>query len=214
MQNGSELLIQKIKSRARNSLLFGIGAIALGLVGGYLFLPLTPEGKLLDTGSQQDISVIILFVVSLLVILYGIIKIIRSASVMADPKRDKTVKNNPDVFSMADELYRGITYKDSQMTMSERVIANTGDLTEIAYTDEVFIAYVFTHRTNGVPDRKYLWLETARGDIKLDVFKLKDEQINALMQKVLTSCKYAKAGYSNEAKAYVKQMREKWKEGR
>ena len=96
---------------------------------------------------------------------------------------------------------------------SERLIANALDMRQISYTDEIFLIYVYIHRTNGVVDQKLLRLETARNQtIGLNVYRMKDDEINNLINNVVQHCRYARVGYNDAGFAYLKQMRELWKQ--
>ena len=115
---------------------------------------------------------------------------------------------------MADELYANIIYRDKYMVLSPRIIGNAKEAKEMAFTDEIFLIYIYRHKTNGIPDQKLLKCETARGTIGFNVFHKKDPEIDQLVNTILQNCRYARVGYTKEGLAYLEQMRKLWREDR
>jgi hypothetical protein len=196
---GSEKVLKQIKKSNIGTLILGIVLAVIGALMEMVFIP---------DGFADNAMPIIIFLIILGV---GIALIVLSVRVLADPKKSSVMKNNPDILKQADELFGNITYQDKFLILSPRIIANAKKLTEMAYTDEVFLIYVYTHKTNGVTDQKQLKLLTARGEMGLNIYGKKDDEVDNLANRVLANCRYAKAGYTQEGLAYVNQMRELWK---
>lgn len=202
-KKGSELVLEKIHKSAHN------GFVA-GIILCVLFGPISLFGIFMTIRDGfQEYS--IMFIIFALILGVGILLIVLKRKTMKDPMRSSIIKNNPNILEMADELVENKVYQDQFLMFSPRIIANSSDITQISYTDEVFLVYVYIHRTNGVMDTKQLKLETAHSMLSFNIIRKKDEEINVLMNNVLSHCRYARAGYTKESLAYLNQMREIWK---
>ena len=198
---GSEQILSKIRSSAKGGV---IGGLILGL------MPLIISILIIATGNfEGNLILIIIFAV---MALGGFFLAAYNMRIMSDPTKSSALKKYPEMLKLADELCANTLYKDNVVMFSERVIANAIDIRQISFTDEVFLIYVYIHKTKGVTDSKLLKLETARNTIGLPVFRMKDPEINNLINLVLSRCKYARVGYNNDSFAYLKQMKELWKQ--
>ncbi len=198
---GRDEILNKISKGARASVIlgfiFGIGGLIVSIL---MFI----------MGTNSDNVVFLLIMLGLMVL--GIIILIFNIPQMLDPMKSKFIKKNPDILKMADELYGNIVYRDKTLMFSPRIIANAVDIRQMAYTDEVFLIYVYIHKTNGVTDLKQLRLETARETINLPIMYKKDDEINGLIGQILQHSRYARVGYNDDGMAYLRQMRELWKQ--
>ena len=144
---GRDEILNKISKGARASVIlgfiFGIGGLIVSIL---MFI----------MGTNSDNVVFLLIMLGLMVL--GIIILIFNIPQMLDPMKSKFIKKNPDILKMADELYGNIVYRDKTLMFSPRIIANAVDIRQMAYTDEVFLIYVYIHKTNGVTDLKQLRL--------------------------------------------------------
>ena len=202
-KKGSELVFEKIHKSAHN-------IFVAGIILCVLFGPISVFGIFMTIKNGfEDYS--IMFFIFALILALGIFLIVSQRKTLNDPTRSRVIKNNPNILEMADELIENKVYQDQFLILSPRIIANAADITQISYTDEVFLVYIYIHRTNGVIDSKRLTLETAHGMMGFNIIRQKDEQINALMQNVLSHCRYSRAGYTPEGLAYANPMRELWK---
>ncbi|MCR4625476.1 MAG: tetraspanin family protein [Lachnospiraceae bacterium] len=202
-KKGSELVLEKIHKSAHNGMVAGI-------IFMVLFGPISLFGIFMTIRDGfHEYSIMFIFFVALLAL--GIFLFVFNKKKSNDPMSSSIIKRNPNILEMADELIENKVYQDQFLILSPRIIANATDITQISYTDEVFLVYVYIHRTNGVIDTKKLNLETAHGMMGFNIIRQKDDQINALMQNVLSHCRYSRAGYTPEGLAYANQMRELWK---
>lgn len=202
-KKGSELVLEKIHKSAHNGM---VGAIILIV----LFGPVSLFGIFMTIRDGfQDYSV--MFIIFAAILALGIFLLVFNKKRLNDPMKSSVIKRNPQILEMADELIDNKVYEDQFLILSPRIIANAADITQISYTDEVFLVYVYIHRTNGVMDTKQLKLETAHGMMGFNIIRKKDEEVNILMNNVLSHCRYARAGYTKESLAYLNQMRELWK---
>ena len=198
--SGSEQILKKIKSGA-------IGVMFLGLT--LMLLPIIIIVCMLFTGSASGNIVLIIILAA--VAAGGTALMVYNMRIMLNPSSSFFLKKNPDVLRQADELLSDLIYRDKFIMFSHRIIASAADLRQISYTDEVFVIYVYIHKTNGVTDMKQLKLETARRTITINIYGKKDEEINELIGNILEHCRYAKVGYNPDSMNYLKQMRELWK---
>lgn len=197
---GSEVILKRIKSGA-----FRLTVLAICLV----FIPLI---TLFCIYVKTDIGEHIPFIIiTVFAVISGAALFVYNIRVMSDPKNSMLLKKNPDILLQADELYQNIIYQDKNLIFSSRIIANAANITQISYTDEVFVIYVYIHKTNGVTDQKLLKLETARNTIQINIITKKDEEINELIGLIVSQCRYARVGYNTDSMAYLKQMKELWK---
>ncbi len=202
-KKGSELVLEKIRKSAHNGMVAGI-------VLAVLFGPVSLFGIFMTIRDGfEDYSV--MFIIFAAILALGIVLIVINKKKVNDPTQSGVIKRNPNILEMADELIDNKVYEDQFLILSPRIIANALDITQISYTDEVFLVYVYIHRTNGVIDTKQLKLETAHGMMGFNIIRKKDEEVDYLMRNVLTHCRYARAGYTKESLAYLNQMRELWK---
>lgn len=160
---------------------------------------------------QKDDGSIFWASFGLIFLVAGVLAIIEGIRQSKDPMKAKELKQNPDLFRQAEDILNHEIYKDKYIALSERVIANASDYLQMAYRDEVFLVYLFTQKTNGVTTLRQLKLETARGTILIGLQKEKDNEIHEIIGRICENCWYARAGYTPEGLAYLKQMRELWK---
>ncbi len=199
---GREKLFESIRKGAKGLIAGGIILVTLfGLLALLLFAVYCDE----KDGSML-IGVLILLVIAGLCSLL----IVKGVKLKKHPETHKVFKRNPDLLFQADELFKGIRYQDKYVILSDRVVANASDLTQMAFTNEVFMVYVYKQTTNFVTTTKQLILATARGEITLNIYGLKDEAINRIAGTVAAACPYARFGYSNDNLKYLEQMRAVW----
>lgn len=199
---GRDQVRKKIKISAIQHLILGI---AIGLFGGFFVV------CVFFSGWPEELSECIMAVVFGAVAVWGIVMIVSSIRTLINPENSSTMKKNPGILQQADELFRNIIYQDEMIILSPRIIANAKDVREIAYTDEVFLIYVYKHKTNGITNQKELVLQTARGTIEINIFWKNDAKVDELANRILQNCRYARAGYTPDGLRYVEEMRELWK---
>ena len=198
---GRDEILNKISKGARASVILGFIFAIGGLIVSILMFIM---------GTNSDNVVFLIIMLALFAV--GVVILIFNIPQMLDPMKSKFIRKNPDILKMADELYSNIVYQDKTLMFSPRIIANACDIRQMAYTDEVFLIYVYIHKTNGVTDLKQLRLETARETINLPIIYKKDDEINSLIGQILQHCRYARVGYNDDGMAYLRQMRELWKQ--
>ena len=199
---GREKLYESIRKSAKGLLAGGIVLVTMfGLLAALLIAVAISEGD-----SSMIIGALVLLVIAGLCS----IMIVKGVKLKKHPETHSMFKKNPDLLFQADELYKGIKYQDKFVILSERVVANAQNLTQMAFTNEVFMVYVYKQTTNFVTTTKQLILATARGEITLNIYGVKDDTINHIAQTVAAACPYARFGYNNENLNYLGQMRQVW----
>lgn len=199
---GRELIFQKIKGEAVASVI--VGLIIGGVAAGFAAYILKMEWGHL-WGSFFTLFLCLTGVVS------GIALLVVGIRQLRDPMKAGCFKSNPDLLIMAEELYGNVIYGDEYLLLSPRILGSTADPRQMAFTDEIFLIYIYRHKTNGIPDQKLLKCETARGTIAFNVFRKKDPEIDRLVGTVMQNCRYARVGYTKEGLAYLEQMRKLWR---
>ena len=200
LKMGKELVRQYIIKRAKYYL---IGGIILTVISAVILYFQITKGS--------SISFIIL---TSMFLLCGIVFAICGIVQMVNPFSAEEVKRNPELFQQIEELMGHETYKDKFMSISERVIGNTGRPLQMAYKDEVFLIYVYTQKLNGATNSKFLKVETAVGTLQIDIMGEKDNIVDELVQRICENCRYAKVGYTPESLKYLEDMRQMWKKDR
>lgn len=195
---GRERILKKIKS---SSIVFTvIGLVFLAL---FLFLELC----MIVVGIRDNVGPILFF--ALLGAIGGAF-LYFGIKGLKHPEQTQVLKKNPDLLQQADELFSHVVYEDDFVILSDRIIANKKNITQMAFTDEVFLIYVFRQTTNLITTTKQLILQTARGQMEINIYGRKKETINQLAERIAQNCQYARLGYSGEGLDYVKHMRELW----
>ena len=199
---GRQKVLQKIKN---NSLAMTItGALFILVSGLIVFFLLVSELK------GDGISALILTFTCVGII--GIFMVFFGIRGLNHPEKTSAMKKNPDLLRQADELFAHVTYQDSFIILSDRIIANKKNITQMAFTDEVFLIYIYRHRTNFITTSKQLILQTARGHFEINIYGRKQSTIDELANRIARSCRYTRLGYTKENLKYVDQMRQLWKE--
>ena len=198
---GSEKILNRINSSARRLMISGMVVFLIPL---FLLLVM-----ILFAPNNVD-KTLIIFCASFMVV--GGCMFFFNVRICISPSKSSILKKNPEVLAMADELLENKIYADNTLIYSPRLVANAMDLSQISFTDEVFLIYVYIHRTNGVIDTKQLVLENAWNSIRLNIIVRKDPEINELINNIVSHCRYARVGYNDAGRAYLKQMRELWKQ--
>ena len=198
---GRDEILSKIAKSSRAYVILGFILGIGGLVVSILMIIM----------GTKAANLVFLFIMLGLCVL-GVVILIFNIPVMLDPMKSGFIKKNPDILAQADELYQNLIYRDKTLMFSSRIIANATDIRQMAYTEEVFLIYVYIHKTNGVTDQKTLKLETARGTIALMIMFKKDDEINSLIGQIVQQCRYARVGYNDDGMKYLAQMRQLWKQ--
>ena len=199
MESGSERILAQIKHSARNYLILGTILTLMPIFIMVIVFILVRD--------RADIFWIIAPVICMI---GGILVFVFQIKNYLHPENNIIFKKNPMLLPMVDELIANKVYEDRLLVFSPRIIANAMDLKQISYTDEVFLIYVYIHRTNGVVDLKQLVLSNARNTIKLNLAGRKDPEINELINNIVSHCRYARVGYNPEGLAYLDNMKKIW----
>lgn len=197
---GRDEVLKKVKKGS-------MGSMILGLI---LFtIPFMVVILMLAMGKAK--GNVVLIVILCLIAVGGAFMTVYFMKVMLNPMNSNFVKKHPEILDMADELFANIIYKDNALMFSSRIIGYAQDPRQLSYTDEVFLIYVYIHKTNGVTDMKMLKVETARNTIQIPVMGQKDEFINSLIGQIVSQCRYARVGYNDDSLAYLQQMKAIWR---
>jgi hypothetical protein len=213
MNNGREIILNRIKKGAKSLIIAGsiIAGIMFLIVG---FIALVCIMNIIESGADETLDgATPVFVISAILLCIGIIGVfmIRAGlKRIKNPMQSKVLKNNPDLLFMADELFRGITYQDDNLIMSDRVVANKKNLFQMAFYNEIFMVYVHTESYNFITTTKQLVLATARDEIIIGIYGMKSEKVNHLAETIASKCPYARFGYTQENLKYLQEMRNTW----
>lgn len=213
MNNGREIILNKIRKQRRGLMIAGIimAVIGLGIDAILLWVYIDDAvHKGFDHATDGAGAAFVCMLILAAIGVGGVFMIKSGLKGMKNPENDKILKKNPDLLFMADELYRGITYQDKHLIMSDRVIANKKNLYQMAFYNEVFMVYVHTESYNFVTTTKQLVLATARDEITFSIYGMKSEKVEELARTIAGKCPYARFGYTQENLRYLDEMRKVW----
>lgn len=194
---GRDIVIAKIKK----------GGI-VGIVGGAFLMVLfglIAIGVLTDD-ADDGIGVVIAIGIF---ILMGVVFIIMGIRNIVCPEKTRFLKNNPQLLEMADQLYSHIIYEDQYVLISDKVLANKKQPTQMTWLWDVYLIYLHTTSTNFIPTGSEYVIENRfpKNRVAINVLargkKSKQELLNVLAQ----ACPNARFGYSDEGLAYLRYMR-------
>lgn len=197
---GNEILLKKIKSNGTKQIIGGIIIMLLGT----LFTIIAAFD------DEDDVAIVWIFAAVLLAL--GIILAVFGIKNRSHPENAKVIRKNPALLNMADELYADIIYEDKFVKISNRIIANQKDITQMTYTNEIFLMYVSKESYNFVPTGKELILETARGRLALNIYGRTKNTVNDLANMICRLSPNTRVGYTNENLQYLAQMRQSYSE--
>ncbi len=197
---GSEILIQNIRSSATKQI---IGGIIITILGALMIL-------LAVIVDDTDATVIWVFALLLLVI--GIALLVSGSKNRSHPENAKVIRQNPALPNMADELFSDMIYEDKFVKISNRIIANQKNITQMTYTNEIFLIYVSKQSYNFVPTSKELIIETARGRLNINIYGRTKTTVNELANMICRLSPNTRVGYTNENLQYLAQMRQSYTE--
>ena len=197
---GREEVLKRVKKGT-------MGSLVLGLT--LLIVPFMVDVLMLAMGKAKG-NVVLIIIMAVIAIGGGIMTVY-FMQVMMNPMKSMFIRKNPDILDMADELYENMIYHDNALMFSPRIIGYAQDPRQLSYTDEVFLVYVYIHKTNGITDLKMLKIEAARRTIAIAIMGMKDEEINSLIGQIVEHCRYARVGYNEDSLRYLGQMKEIWK---
>ena len=213
MVNGREIILNNIRKQRKGLMITGIimAVVTLGIVAFALFAFITDGiNRGFDRALDGSGVVFVLLLILAAIGVGGIALAVKGYKGVKNPQGDKVLKKNPDLLFMAEELYKGITYEDKHLIMSDRVIANKKNLYQMAFYNEIFMVYVHTESYNFITTTKQLVLATARDEIVFSIYGMKNEQVNALAQTIAGKCPYARFGYTQDNLKYLEEMRKVW----
>ncbi|MDO4944489.1 MAG: hypothetical protein Q4E74_04710 [Ruminococcus sp.] len=197
---GSEILLKKIKSDGTKQIIGGIIIMLLGT----LFTIIAAFD------DEDDVAIVWIFAAVLLAL--GIILAVFGIKNRSHPENAKVIRKNPALLNMADELFADIIYEDKFVKISNRIIANQKDITQMTYTNEIFLMYISKESYNFVPTGKELILETARGRLALNIYGRTKNTVNELANMICRLSPNTRVGYTNENLQYLAQMRQSYSE--
>ena len=202
---GSDIVIDAVRKKRRGYILGGglLCWIALGFA-------------LLALESSADSGWLFILVMGAILGILGIKVLKMGITSKKNPTLDKIFKKNPNLLSQADELYKNVIYRDEKLILSQKNLTTTRDITNITYTDEVFLIYLSTTRFTYLilsSESRSLIIETLRGRIEISYEPGEEKQIKKLAGIVAANCKNARIGHTQENLEYLKRMRQEWKDG-
>lgn len=194
---GRDIVLARIK---KNGIIAIVGGAFLMILFGLITI-----GVLTDN-ADDGMGMIILFG---LFALLGIVFIIMGIRNIVRPEKTGYLKNNPQLLEMADQLYSHIIYEDQYVLISDKVLANKKQPTQMTWLWDVYLIYLHTTSTNFIPTGSEYIVENRmpKNRIAINVYakgkRSKQELLNVLAQ----ACPNARFGYSDEGLAYLQYMR-------
>ncbi|MCR5476627.1 MAG: hypothetical protein K6E92_03255 [Lachnospiraceae bacterium] len=197
MGKGSERVYEKIRASRKSALMLGLVMLAAGAL---------PAALLFALGKAAGVGLVIALLCAVLAA-FGVCRIAAAAVILADPGRSRVIRLNPQLPALADELFEKKTYEDRCVMLSDRIIANAEDVTQMSPLEEVYLIYLYSHKTDNATDRRVLRLETKTGRMELDVAGKEDAQIEELANRIKEKCPNAMLGHTAEGLAHLEKMR-------
>lgn len=192
---GRDIVLKKLKKGSR----------ALIIIGVLLELFSLP---MLIMMIGEDTAAVVTFIVMMIV---GGIMIYIGISHINHPERTSAMKKDPLLLYKADELFSDLKYEDKFIYMSSRLVANKGNIAEIAFYDEIFQIHLFRQTTNFITTSKMLVLSTPKRQLNINVYGKKDDEINALASRIAQNCPNARVGYTAENNQYLANIRSRFR---
>lgn len=196
--NGSEILLKKIKSDGTHQ-----------IIGGIIFAILGTFFTVIAAFDDED-AVAIVWIFAAVLLIAGILMAVFGIKKRSHPESAKILRKNPALMSMADELFSDMIYEDKFVKISNRIIANQKNITQMTYTNEIFLIYVSKQSYNFVPTSKELIIETARGRLNINIYGRTKNTVNELANMICRLSPNTRVGYTNENLQYLAQMRQSY----
>lgn len=194
---GRDIVIAKIKK----------GGI-VGIVGGAFLMVLFGLIAIGVLTDDADDGIGVAAAIGIFVLL-GVVFIIMGIRNIVCPEKTRFLKNNPQLLKMADQLYSHIIYEDQYVLISDKVLANKKQPTQMTWLWDVYLIYLHTTSTNFIPTGSEYVIENRfpKNRVAINVLargkKSKQELLNVLAQ----ACPNTRFGYSDEGLAYLQYMR-------
>ena len=136
---GRDIVLAKIKKGGITAV---VGGAVLMLIFGLITI------GVMSDNADDGMGMIILFG---LFALLGIVFIIIGIRNIVRPEKTGYLKNNPQLLEMADQLYSHIIYEDQYVLISDKVLANKKQPTQMTWLWDVYLIYLHTTSTNFIP---------------------------------------------------------------
>lgn len=196
--SGRDLLLQKMRRKAKGFLIRGIGA---AVVGGGLFV-------LTIVARWHIINMVILG----LLILVGLYLTINGAVILAAPQKDAVFKKNPQLLRMADELYANIRYQDELVILSEKLFCPQGMPWIIVPLDEIYWVYIERNTMDVVPMDMTLWFVTGNQRFAVPIHSKPPAVVDRTVHVLVQVCPHLRVGHTPENALYADQMQHQWQQ--
>lgn len=193
---GRELVLKKIKSHGKKTVAGGILIMLLGLFMVFVFFAT-------DDGAE------LFAILSLLLFAFGLVSLILGIKTAVNPEKSGFIKNNPDLLKQADELYFNIVYEDKYIIISNRVIANKKQITQMAYLEDIYLIYQRTQSMNLIPTANELVLENRnkKNSMTINIYAKGKNTRDDLFRILSNACPNARLGWTPENLQYLAEMR-------
>lgn len=194
---GRDIVLARIK---KNGIIAIVGGTFLTILFGLITIGVLTDDA--DDGVGAAIAIGIFTLMGVVFIIMGIRNIVC-------PEKTRFLKFNPQLLEMADQLYSHVIYEDQYVLISDKVLANKKQPTQMTWLWDVYLVYLHTTSTNFIPTGSEYVIENRfpKNRVAINVLargrKSKQELLNVLAQ----ACPNARFGYSDEGLAYVQYMR-------
>ena len=143
--------------------------------------------------------------------MFGFSHVLDGKSMANHPEKLKWLKKSPQMYyDMADVLFKDIIYEDEDVILSKGAVANARNLSQIAYTKDVFLVYKYQNRARitivTFTTAELLVLLTAGNPVIINIKKKTGAGV--LADTILSVCPNAKAGYTKEGLEYANMMKQ------
>lgn len=191
-----------VKNIKNNYLLDSIKCLGRGILYGLGFITIINLGK--NTGLEFLLFIIVdlIFLGSAVFSLHHWFK---NFYFFLYPFKSNIYKVYGDISKILDEIELTAEYDDKQIIISERFVISKCDYRNLFLFDDVLGIYVQVHRTNLITDRYSIVVADKFERIAMFNYLPKQKDIvNEVLLILISKCKNAKIGYSDETLDYIK----------
>ena len=176
---GRELLIKKLKSKAK----------VFFICGGLLILLGIPFLLMVIADGMHPI-----IIVSIMLIGAGVAICIPGFDYIKG-EDSKFIKKRPNILELADDLTNNLVYQDNFVIISKRAIAPKKDITSVAEINDALLIYESIQRMNGIVSSHLIKIELRNGkSLNINVYARKNDTKENLLLTISNYCPNAKVG--------------------
>lgn len=184
------------------------GSFLRTLLGGFILFMGIMLGKIMIDGfSAKDAMWFVYGLFVLIPIIFGLYFTLTGLLGVINPGKSSYARNYPGLMQLAEEHFSNIVYKDKFITLSKQAISSNKHPRELRRLEDVYYLYVEATHVNvtsvdipvlsdiifdKVAFTKHLMIQTADGDIALNINGRKKDDVRALQETITIYCPQAK----------------------